>query len=201
MNFPAFIQSFYPQLRILVKTTVMRRHALLIFSLFTILTACGQPLHQDATISKGDSTTLRFYEVKSSQYKAVSADSAVYFADQGLRLARRLHYRLGEGRMLDRLARINEQYGNLKLAGRYQQAALHLFHSLNALGDSTNAIASQGLLAARQGNVSQGEQLVTRALEQYRQSKNTKGMISAYTKLGELNELSGHTSQALACYS
>jgi len=168
--------------------------------LVTIFTACGQHPHHEPRLSKGDSSTLRFYERKSSAYQTTSPDSAIYFTNQGLKLARRLHDRGDEARMLDRLARINEQYGNVKLAIRYEKAALHLFHTLKTIPDSTDAMASLGILLAKHGNFAQGERLIGQSLNLYRQSKNTKGLISAYTRLGELNELSGHTDKALPYY-
>jgi signal transduction histidine kinase len=185
----------------MIKPAIMQKMPLFALGCLTALLACGQPHHPDTRISKGDSTTLHYYEQKISRYQTASPDSAIYFADQGLKLARRLHYRLGEARMLDRLACINEQFGNLKLATRYQQAALQIFHSLRDLQDSRDATASLGILAARQGDYGKGERLIGQALDQYRQSKNTRGIISAYTKLGELNELGGHTTQALAFYT
>lgn len=71
------------------------------------------------------------------------------FANEGLKLARRLHHRVGEARMLNDLARVNGRYDNLQSAVQYQSEALHLFHTLYDYADSTDAMTKLGVLAGR----------------------------------------------------
>lgn len=168
--------------------------------LYLTLSACGQVHYKENAISRADSAKLKLYEYKSSSYQDKEPDSAIYFADQGLKLSRSLHYRLGEGLMLNRLSHINEQYKNLKLAIKYQKAALAIFNSLHNITESAGAFASLGILEARLGDFKDGTALVTTALKQYQKINNIAGIISAYTKLGEINELNGNGNQALQFY-
>lgn len=103
--------------------------------------------------------------------------------------------------MLNRFARINEKYGNLKLAVKYQKGSLAIFNNLKDILDSADASANLGLLEGRQGNFKFGNQYLHNALTLYQKSRNTTGIIKAYTKLGELNELSGNRDLALQDYA
>lgn len=162
---------------------------------------CGQVNHKVARVSVADSSKIKLYEHKSASYQNTAPDSAIYFADHGLKLARRSHYLLGEGLMMNRFARINEQYGNLKLAIKYQKASLAIFNTLHDVPDSADANASLGILEGRQGNFKTGTRLIKTALTEYEKLRDTAGLIRAYTKLGEINELSGNSNQALQYYS
>ena len=168
--------------------------------LLSLLT-CGQVNHKEARVSGADSSKIKLYEHKSASYQNSAPDSAIYFADHGLKLSRHLHYLLGEGLMMNRFARINEQYGNLKLAIKYQKASLAIFHKLHDVPDSADANASLGVLEGRQGNFETGIRLIKVALTEYQKTKDTAGLIRAYTKLGEVSELSGNSNQALQYYS
>lgn len=165
------------------------------------ISACGQAHHKEAPVSKADSLKIRLYEHKSSAYQNKAPDSAIYFADQGLKLSKRLHYQFGEALMMNRLAHINEQYGNIKLAVKYQKASLLIFHHLHNALATADAAASLGILEGKQGNFKGGTQLINNALAQYQKSKNTAGIIKACTRLGEINELSGNHQQALQYYT
>lgn len=163
------------------------------------LSSCGQVKQKNSAVSKADSLKLRLDEYKSKIYQDKYPDSALYYADSGLKLSRALHYPFGEALMLNRLARINEQYGNLKLAVKYQTSSLAIFNKLHL--DHADATASLGILKAKQGDFKSGNALVANALSQYQKSNNTDGVIRTYTKLAELNELSGNLKQALEYYT
>lgn len=165
------------------------------------LSSCGQVKQKYNPVSKADSLKLRLYEYKSSNYQGKYPDSALYYADNGLKLSRKLYYPFGEALMLNRLARINEQYGNLELAARYQTESLGIFNKLHHGIDGADATANLGILRAKQGDFATGKILIANALNQYQKSKDTEGAIRAYTKLAEVNELSGNLKQALEYYT
>jgi signal transduction histidine kinase len=167
--------------------------------LFTLI-ACGNVNDKDHRISYRDSVKIRQYEHKSIVRQNTAPDAALYFAEKGLKLSRRLHYKFGEGLMLGRFAAINGQFGNLKLAVKYQKQALEIFKSLKKTKESIEAVCSLGLFVGRQGNVKAGTSLIEEALKAYQQNKDTAGMAKANFKLGELNELNGHPDAALKYY-
>lgn len=168
--------------------------------LFSLL-SCGQTQHHAAKISTTHIATLNHYADKSAFYQEKDPDSAIYYADKGLKLARKLDYRTGEGLMLIRFASINEQYANLKLAANYQQQAIDIFYKLHETRELADARLGMGTLEAKMGNFEKGKQLIEKALAQYTAKKNTDGIISAYTRLAELQVLSKKPELALSYYT
>lgn len=165
-----------------------------------VLSACGQVSDKKIQVSGAVSSRVKCYEQKSSSYQDKKPDSSLYFADQGLKLSRHLHYRLGEGIMLNRFARINEQYGNLKLAVKYQKEALNIFNSLHH-SLAADATANLGILMGKEGHFKLGNSLIKNALTRYKKGLDTAAIIRTYTKLGQISELSDNPGQALQYYS
>lgn len=164
------------------------------------LSACGQVHDEHEQVSAAVSSKVKLYERKSSSYQDKKPDSAIYFANQGLKLSRSLHYQLGEGILLNRLARINEQYGNLKLAVKYQKEALNIFSGLHH-PLAIDATADLGTLIGLQGDLKSGNSLIRNALARYEKIRDIGGIIKADTKLGQLCELNGNPGLALQYYS
>jgi signal transduction histidine kinase len=169
-------------------------------SCLVIFSACGQPPKKHLSLSRTDSLTIASYENKSRDYLLKYPDSAVYFADRGLKLARQLHDRPAEGILLDRMAAVNAAYGNLDLAIRYQQEAQKLFGQLKDRPQLTVGLSALGILKARAGQLPEGTRLVNEALAAYQQQKNIPGLIKSYTRLGEIRELAHDLPGALTCY-
>jgi signal transduction histidine kinase len=165
-----------------------------------IFSACGQTPPKYKPVSKADSLTILSYQQKSLSYQSKYPDSAIYFADQGLKLSRSLHYLRGEGLLLDRMAAINAQYGNLKLASRYQQEALLIFKLLKDQKATADVMSGLGILKAREGDINGGRNLINEALAVYQKFKDTAGIIKSYTRLGEVAELEKQTKTALSFY-
>jgi signal transduction histidine kinase len=178
----------------------MKQIIFFLLLLLVTLSSCGQKKHDDMDVSEADKAKVKFYEQRSSFYQRSRPDSALYFVERGLKLSRRLHYRFGEALLLDRFARINEEYGNLKLALRHQVAALRLFNELKDTKAVATATVHLALLEGRLGKRLKAQRLISNVLGQYEKSGDTAGMISAGTALGELYELSGQKDKAINCY-
>lgn len=164
-----------------------------------VFSACGQTaLHPK--LSAKDSMQISTYQIKSSRYKLTDPDSAIYYADMGLRLSRKLHNERAEASFLSRMATINAQYGNLRLAVRYQQEAQNIFIRLKDQLEITNSTSCLGILKAREGRLSEGNSLINDALKIYEKQKNTAGIIKSYSRLGEVQELKKNLPSALAFY-
>jgi len=52
--------------------------------LLSLLT-CGQVIHKEAGVSGADRSKIKLYEHKSASYQNTAPDSAIYFADHGLK--------------------------------------------------------------------------------------------------------------------
>jgi signal transduction histidine kinase len=184
----------------IAKESGMKYTSLLMIISFAALSACGQ-VRTKVKVSRADSISIRLADYKSGSFQDKDADSAIYFADRGLKLSRRLHYPPGEALMLNRMARINERYGNLLLAAKYQKAALTIYQHLHDQPGSAEAESNLGMLEARLGKFKSGSRLIGKTLAYYEKHRNNTGVIMSYTKLGELNELSGSPKQALQYYA
>ncbi|SDD19718.1 Signal transduction histidine kinase [Mucilaginibacter pineti] len=172
----------------------------LLFSL-SVLAACGQDTRRRELVIVKDSLAIKHYADKSKAYQQNFPDSALSYADQGLKLSRKLKYRHGEGIMLDRLADINARYGNLGLAIKYRQEALTIFKTLNDAASVADTRSGLGILVARKGDRITGNTLLRQTLAFYRTRKDTAGIILSETRLGEVQELVGNHKQALVWYT
>lgn len=177
-----------------MKRTILFGAICLIF-----ISACGQVVQKEHPVSIAERLKIKAFAAKSISCQTTSPDSAIYFADLGLKLSRTLNYKLGEGQMLNQLGQINEQYGNLNLAIKYQKEAGNIFKSLhNPL--SYDTYANLGILQAQIGKLSYGTMLINSSLKYYKNKRDTIGITKSYIRLGQVKELSGHFSQALQCY-
>lgn len=167
---------------------------------FFILLACKNVNNKNRGVSYDDSVKVLQYENKSIHYQNSKPDSAVYFADIGLRFSREIKYLYGEGLMLNRFASVNGQYGNLKLAIKYQKQVLEIFKSLNDHTKIAEATSDLGFLEGKYGNIEAGSVLINNALNIYKKKVDTVGMVMAYTKLGEVMQLAGYDDKALGFY-
>ena len=140
------------------------KYALIIFSVFVfVLAACGQK-HKAARMSDHDIDLFNHYQKRSSEGN-IPADSVVYFASKALAIARNSGFIKGESAMLDRLARINEQYGNIRLAVKYQQQAIDIGGLSIDLITREEMTASLGVLKAKEGHLKAGITLLHKSLK------------------------------------
>jgi hypothetical protein len=100
-----------------------------------------------------------------------------------------MHDFVGEGVMLNRFARINEEYGNVKLAIRYQQEANAIFQKRGESNQAASGTIHLGLLEGKLGNAALGIQLIQGVISQYQKNKDTVAMIGAYNDLDAIQEL------------
>ncbi|WP_345947762.1 ATP-binding protein [Mucilaginibacter sp. PAMB04274] len=156
--------------------------------------------HAPVKLSRADSLRLEGYLAQSDRYQASQPDSAIYYAYAGLKYARQKKYLPGECRFYNRLAVINAQYGNLKLATTYQRLALNGYSALSNPKEIDNATSCLGILLARQGHHDQGKLMILHALANFKHNGQAAGMVKCYTRLGEVAELQGNLAEALIFY-
>jgi signal transduction histidine kinase len=178
-----------------------RYYLLLLLFVLQIVSACGMKRkHAPVKLSRPDRLRMEGYLAQSDHYQTSQPDSAIYFAYAGLKYARQKKYLPGECRFYNRLAVINAQYGNLKQATTYQRLALSGYRLLSSPNEIGNAMASVGILLARQGQHDQGKQMVLHALTNFKRNKQIAGIVKCYTRLGEVAELQGRLPDALRFY-
>lgn len=164
------------------------------------LFACVQTDSGEAqvTIQQVDSARVRSYEYKSAMFQAQQPDSAVHYATAGLKLARRLHDKLGEALMMNRFARINEQYGNYGLAVKYQQGVIAIYKHLHLQSATDEGTVNLALLQGEEGHIKQARHVLNQILAQLKHRKDTTGQVKALIALGEVAELANNQKLALS---
>ncbi|MDT3405082.1 tetratricopeptide repeat-containing sensor histidine kinase [Mucilaginibacter terrae] len=172
-----------------------------LFSFITVFAfiACTQIDAGEAqiTVKQVDSARIRSYELKSALYQSQHPDSAVYYAGAGLKLARKLHDVKGEALLMNRFARINEQYGNYGLAIKYQQGAISIYKHLNLQTAADEGTINLAVLQSEEGHVKQSHHLLNTLFKEFQQRKDTAGMVKALIAMGQVAELAGNPRLAL----
>jgi signal transduction histidine kinase len=174
---------------------------LLLGVLFSIsFCSCVQSALSHRKFSRADSVKIHDYELKSNHALNQSPDSAFHFAWQGLELARRVNYPLGEAMMLGQLARVSERYEHWILAAKYQKEAIELYLKLPNTPKLAATYADLGSLLGKEHHFREATRYLSKALEAYRKTGTVSGIISVYIKWGEVDELDGHPEKALQFY-
>ncbi|TYZ11881.1 tetratricopeptide repeat protein [Hymenobacter lutimineralis] len=122
----------------------------------------------------------------SASFRYSRHDSVLYYAQQGLDLARRIHFAKGEGRCLTRLALLQSERGNLPQALRLNLQALQrneASHDMDGIARTFNQI---GLLHQSLDDHRQAFQYYFRALAIYRQIRthDTSQLVSVLANIG-----------------
>ncbi|MVN89627.1 tetratricopeptide repeat-containing sensor histidine kinase [Mucilaginibacter aquatilis] len=178
----------------------MKNVLLSCFGLVAVLYACMQNNDNKSYVTPNqvDSARIRSYEFKSAMYQAKRPDSAVHYAAAGLKLARKLNDAKGEALMMNRFARINEQYGNFGLAVKYQQGVIKIYNHLQMHQAATEGNINLAVLQAEEGHVKQARHLLNKVLNDVKEQKDTLGIVKALIALGEVAELANNPKQALS---
>lgn len=135
-----------------------------------------------------------------TQLQIQHPDSAIYYTRQGLDLARKAGYRLGEARLIGQLGSLNEKHDNLDLARKYALEALAIYKKLG----HTEGIAAEynglGVIEGKSGNYQAATRYFVTALRLNEKVDNVQGIVQSYIKLGVVNERSGDLDKALDYY-
>lgn len=180
------------------------KQVFLFFFLLVQLPAFSQPdlqkLFSKLRESKQDSDKVLAYRKLSQYYSAAKFDSAVYFAETGLRLARKIKYRKGELLLISQLAFVNQSHGNLEKAKKYGLEALEGFKETNNFKELAAVNNGLGIIEGKKGNLDVATVYFINALRLYEKIKYPPGIVQSYIKLGVVNERSSNLDKALLYY-
>ncbi len=148
-----------------------------------------------------DSTKVRLYGKLTRLYINTKPDSAIYYLGEGLKLAKEINDREGEGMMLSQLGLVNEVHGNLELAKKYELDALGIFKAIKK--QSAIAVVENGLgvIESKKGNYAAAATYFLDALSIHKGLKDNFGIMQGYIKLGTVNDLSGNMDKALEYFN
>jgi len=148
-----------------------------------------------------DTSTVRMYGRISRFYMTTQPDSATYYIGEGLKMAKAINDRLGEGMMVSQLGSLNEIHGNLDLSEKYHIEALSIFEELGdkkAIAQGKNGL---GIIEGKKGNYAKATTLFLDALAIFKSLNNVSGIVQCYIKLGTVNDFNNNPKQALDYYT
>jgi signal transduction histidine kinase len=169
---------------------------LLTISYLIIVTSlfAQQPSAQVARLKAAPETEkIRIYIALSQYYAENKPDSAVHYANEGMRLAEKLGERQGQASLLLALGNVNALHHHTELARSFYNEALGLYRRLQDAAGVAHTYDQLGLLDGNTHDFSQ-------ALKYYQDSRDSSGLIGTYEDLGKAAEEKGEHEKALSWY-
>lgn len=144
---------------------------------------CDYSLAQTPALT--DTTSIETYSKLVSRYRYDKPDSAVYFAQKGMALARRQKSLDGEAIMLNQLGMIDDNVGRYSESRKKYREALDLYTQTNNTKGMATENVRLGVVEMRQGNYDKATYYFLQALEISEHSGDTHGKMEANLTLGE----------------
>ncbi|MFD0793724.1 tetratricopeptide repeat protein [Mucilaginibacter litoreus] len=144
--------------------------------------------------------TIEFYNKLVSRYRYDKPDSAVFFANIGLKLAKQLKDFTGQAIMLNQLGMIDDNIGDFESSRKKYIKALSLYKRTgNTKGMATENIRL-GVVEMRKGEYDKSIGYFLQALDISQHNGNKAGQMEAYITLGEAYAGQKKHDKALAYY-
>ncbi|RFZ94103.1 hypothetical protein D0C36_00660 [Mucilaginibacter conchicola] len=160
-------------------------------SVYCVLITCFAFLASDgkAVALKIDAPTgadtIEYYNKLVSRYRYDKPDSATFFANIGLQLARSTKNKQGEATMLNQLGMIDDNVGDFESSRKKYLQALDLYEAIhNTKGMATENIRL-GVVELRKGQYDRSTGYFLSALELSQKNGDKLGQMEAYITLGE----------------
>jgi len=158
------------------------RYLFLLFALFTLTTLAQQPAPESGQV--------KTYLALSQGYAQAQPDSAVHYANKGIKLAEQQNDRKSVAALLAQLGQINALHHHTELARSFYNEALGIYRRLHDAAGIAHTYDQLGLL---DGN----EQSFSQALKYDRDSS---GLAETYEKMGRSFAEKGDYEKALSHY-
>jgi signal transduction histidine kinase/Tfp pilus assembly protein PilF len=150
--------------------------------------------------SPADTSRIQIIKAIVNRYRNEKPDSGLYYAQQGLELAKQLNYQLGIGLMQGQIGSIDITIGKMDAAKSNLTAALGIFKELNYEPGRVSAHNSLGICLAKMGSYKEAAQNFIAALKINQAKNDTHGLVQSFLKLGVLNEQINNLDKALEYY-
>lgn len=166
-----------------------------IFFCLGVLPAFGQQPAKLLTQLKQapDSEKIKIYISLSQIYAESQPDSAVHFANEGIRLAQKRNDRQAQASLLLALGHVNTMHHHPDLARSFFNEALGLYRRLHDAAGVAHTYDQLGLLDGDKQNFNA-------ALKYYQDSRDSSGLIETYEDMGKSLEAKGEREKALTFY-
>lgn len=162
----------------------------ILFFVFATIVVAREPddLIRKINTTIVDTQLLSAYKQLVDYYQPINTDSAIYYAEKGLKVFSEKKYPDGEAWMLDNLGEIDDAHGRTELALERYQFALKLFRSTQNIKGINEVGMSIGILDAQKGNYIEATRYFISALKYFDSIGNKGGLLRVFTNLGIINE-------------
>ncbi|WDF53335.1 tetratricopeptide repeat-containing sensor histidine kinase [Mucilaginibacter sp. KACC 22063] len=141
-----------------------------------------------------DAEKIKLYLNISKAYMQDQPDSAVHYANLGVKLSEQKNDRESLAAFLEQLGLVNALHNHKELARSFFNEALNIFRRLHDVSGIARTYDQLGVL-------DKDEKDIGRAMQYYRDTRDSSGVIASYEAMGKLNEEKGNFDKAISYYS
>lgn len=170
------------------------------FSFF--LLCCFQALYafQKPVTVKPSAPDINAYEKLIVHYRYDKPDSAIFFVNLGMKLAKRNNDEEGIARMLNQMGMIDDNSGDAESSRQRYLEALEIYKRLNNYKGIIKENIRLGVVENRKGNSATALPYFLQALKVSEQHKDQSGMMESYITLGEVYAFRHNYQRAISYY-
>lgn len=172
-------------------------------TIFSLLLACSLTLSyalQEPRQNISLRTDISSFEKLIIHYRYDKPDSAIYYAELGMKLAKKNNDEEGIARMLNQLGMIDDNRGKADDSRQKYLEALEIYKRLDNKKGITKEYIRLGVVENRKGNYDKASGYFLSALKTSEKSKDNAGIMESYITLGEVYANQKHYKRALTYY-
>jgi len=158
-----------------------------IFCLILVFTACSSYGLQYPKQHPDSNFDIASLEKLVMRYRYDQPDSAIYFAERGLKLARLKNNEEGVAAMLNQLGMIDDNLGKADDSRQKYLEALEIYKRLGHKKGIVKENIRLGVVENRKGNYDQASAYFLQALKVSEKNRDKAGIMESYITLGEVS--------------
>jgi len=146
-------------------------------------------------------TDISSFEKLVIHYRYDKPDSAIFYAELGMKLAKKNNDEEGIASMLNQLGMIDDNLGKAESSRQKYLEALEIYKRLNNKKGIVKEYIRLGVVENRKGNYDKASSYFLAALKTSEKSKDKAGIMESYITLGEVYANQNRCAKALAYYN
>lgn len=172
------------------------------FLLYIFLLCCFQVLYgfQKPVKPRSSVPDIDAYEKLIVHYRYNKPDSALFFVNLGMNLAKKNKDEEGIARMLNQMGMIDDNSGNAESSRQRYLEALEIYKRLNNYKGIIKENIRLGVVENRKGNSAAAIPYFLQALKVSEQNKDKSGIMESYITLGEVYAFRHNYQRAISYY-
>jgi len=168
---------------------------IILFLLAVPIYACAKPTPADSKSTA--QLTVADYDKLISKYRYYKPDSAIYFTQKAIALARANHDDVGLAKVLNQLGMIQDNVGKFDESRQNYLEAIELYKRVNSAKGIATETIRLGVVENRKGNYDKALDYFLESLKISEQNKNLPGKMEAYLTISEVYILQHKIDTAL----